>query len=244
MDAALASFAAACQRPVAAVAEAVLSYRTEWTEYEPHLVAAGPREVFRLLDVAETDATFEGVYYFHGTRIFDTTTFRKEGILPLGQMIDRLWASLYTLVADIVTDTEWRRLRADIEAGAGAGGYQYCLKTPSPNLHGPYAHLAREHHLPRDGHHNYLTIPEIVEDIARSCGLDLAQRFQDTTTPCVVKFRTTGVDTETLHAGFWYIHGMLHNGTPGWFSQSDYDGRGNAVPPEDVVSVELIDATR
>ena len=80
-------------------------------------------------------------------------------------------------------------------------------------------------HLPRDGHHNYLTIPEIVADVARSCGVDLAQRFQDATTPCVVKFRTTGVDTEILHAGFWYIHGMLHDGKPGWLAQCDYDGR-------------------
>lgn len=98
--------------------------------------------------------------------------------------------------------------------------------------------------LPRDGHHNYLTIPEIVEDVARSCGLDLAQRFQDATTPCVVKFRTTGVDTEILHAGFWYIHGMLHDGKPGWLAQCDYDGRGKSVPPEDVVGVELIDTGR
>lgn len=99
-------------------------------------------------------------------------------------------------------------------------------------------------HLPRDGHHNYLTIPEIVADVARSCGVDLAQRFEDATTPCVVKFRTTGVDTEILHAGFWYIHGMLHDGKPGWLAQCDYDGRGKAVPPEDVVGVELIDAGR
>jgi hypothetical protein len=33
---------------------------------------------------------------------------------------------------------------------------------------------------------------------------------------------------------------MLHDGKPGWLAQCDYDGNGKAVPPEDVVSVELI----
>jgi hypothetical protein len=241
VDAALASFAAACQRPVAAVTEAILAYRADWGEFEPHLVAAGPSEVFRLLEVTDADVAFEGAYYFHGTRVFDPATFRQEGIQPLGKVIDRLWTSLHTLVADTVTDMQWRRLRAAIEAGAGDGDYQYCLKTEHPSLHGPYALLAREHHLPREGHHDYLAIPEIVEDIARSCGLDLAQRFQDATTPCVVKFRTACADTDILHASFWYIHGILHDGKPGWLAQCDYDGRGQVVPPEDVIGIELCD---
>jgi hypothetical protein len=244
VNSALTSFAAACRRPVPAVTEVVLSYRAEWTEFEPHLVTAGPREILRLLDVTEADVTLEGAYYFHGTRVFDPSTFGREGILPLGHVIDRLWASLCALVAALVADTEWRRLRADIEAGSGRGGYQSCLKTQRPNLHGPYALLARERHLPRDGHHNYLAIPEIVEDVARSCGLDLAQRFQDATIPCVVKFRTTRSVAEILHAGFWYIHGMLHDGRPGRLAQCDYDGLGKAVLPEDVVEVELTDADR
>lgn len=242
LDSALLSFATACRRPVAAVTEAVLSYAGDWTEYEPQLVAAGPREVFQLLDVAEEDVTFEGACYFHGTRVFGSARFDEQGILPLGQVIDRLWTSLYTLVADKVTDADWRRLRADIEAGAGGhSGGLYRLKTERLYLHGPYALLAREHHLPRDGHHDYFAIPEIVEDIAQCCGFDLPHRFHAATTPCIVKFRTTCTDTHVLHAVFWYIHGMLHHGEPGWLAQCDYDGRGRAVPPGDVVAVELIE---
>ena len=105
--------------------------------------------------------------------------------------------------------------------------------------------LAREHHLPRDGHHNYLAIPEIVEDIARCCdNIDLAQRFRAAATPCVVKFRSATKNTNILYAAFWYIHGMLHDGKPGWLAQCDYDGRGKAVPAEDVVAVEMVDADR
>jgi hypothetical protein len=243
VDTALTSFATACRRPVAAVAEAVLSHGANWTEYEPRLVASGPREMFRRLDLTSADVSFEGAYYFHGSRVFDRARFAEEGILPLGQVIDRLWTSLHTLVADTVTEADWRQLRADIEAGGGGhSGSLYRLKTNgSGRLGGPYALLARQHHLPRDGHHNYLAIPEIVEDIARCCGLDLAERFRAATTPCIVKFRTASMNADVLNAGFWYIHGMLHDGMPGWLAQCDYDGRGKPVLQDEVVAVELID---
>lgn len=240
LDSALLSFAAACRRPVAAVSESVLSYTPDWTE--PDVEADGPLAVFQSLGITEEDITFEGVHYFHGTRVFGPARFRDEGILPLGQVLDRLWASLHTLVAEEVTESGWRRLRADIEAGAEVYyGHLYRLKSERPHLHGPYALLAREHHLnPRPGHHDYLAIPEIVEDIAKCCGLDLASRFLAATTPCIVKFRTASIGTSVLYAVFWYIHGMLHDGAPGWLASCDYDGGGRPVPPGDVVAVEFV----
>ncbi len=241
LDTALASFAAACQRPVATVRDAMQAYTPDWSEAGPELTAAGPRAVFRLLDITSNDIAFEGAYYFHGTRVFDPTTFRRDGILPLGQAIDRLWSSLYALVADTLTEEDWHRLRADVETGAGDHhGYLYRLKTNGPTLHGgPFAMLNPQHHLvAREGHHDYLAIPEIVEDIARCAGLDLAQRFKEATTPCIVKFRTTCIDNDILHAGFWYLHGMLEDGQPGRLAQCDYSGEGRAVPPDDIVAVQ------
>jgi hypothetical protein len=102
--------------------------------------------------------------------------------------------------------------------------------------------LVRDNHVvSRAGHHDYLAIPEIVEDIAKCCNLDLASRFQAATTPCIVKFRTTHSDVAVLHAVFWYIHGMLHDGAPGWLSNCGYDGGGRVVTPRDVVAVEFIE---
>ena len=241
LDTALASFAAACNRSVDAVAEAIRSHPADWDEYEPQLEEAGLPQMLDHLGLAGTDVTFDGAFYFHGTRVFDPGTFAREGILPLGQIIDRIWASLHVLVADTVSDRQWRGLRADLEAGLGRGGIQYRNKTPNPRLHGPYAHLARQHHLPHDGHHDYLAIPEIVEDIARTCELVLAQRFQAATTPCVVKFHADHMNSEILQAGFWYVHGMLHHGSPGELARCHYNGNGNAVPALDVVSVEIIE---
>jgi hypothetical protein len=81
---------------------------------------------------------------------------------------------------------------------------------------------------------------EIVEDIAKCAGLDLAPRFQAATTPCIIKFRTTCNAPPVLHSVFWYLHGMLHDGAPGWLSYCDYDGGGRPVPPGDIVAVELL----
>jgi len=80
LDTALASFAAACHRPVVAVTEAILSYAADWTGFEARLVAAGPRVVLGALDVTSADITFDGAYYFHGTRVMDSAEFAGEGI--------------------------------------------------------------------------------------------------------------------------------------------------------------------
>jgi hypothetical protein len=242
LDSALLSFATACRRPVAAVAESITSYTPDSAEYEPGVVASGPLTVFQLLGISGEDVAFEGVHYFHGTRVFSSATFHDEGILPLGQILDTLWTSLYALVAGDIAEADWRRLRTDIEAGAGSHhGGLYRHKSERPFLHGPYALLAREHHLvPRPGYHDYLAIPEIVEDIAKCAGLDLAPRFQAATTPCIIKFRTTCNAPPVLHSVFWYLHGMLHDGAPGWLSYCDYDGGGRPVPPGDIVAVELL----
>ena len=84
--------------------------------------AANRRAITCLWTPSRTSAdfAFESAYYFHGTRVFDPATFSAEGILPLGRAVDRLWTSLYTLVADTVTDADWRRLRANLESGAEA----------------------------------------------------------------------------------------------------------------------------
>jgi hypothetical protein len=232
-DTALQSFASACRRPVTAVIQAIRSYEVDESSSDEE---AGPRQVFELLNVRPED--FEGTYYFHGTRVLGTASFDREGILPLGQVIDRIWTTLHPLVADVMTQADWRRHRTEIEAGAGAdGGYQYRLKTERPTLHGPYAFLVRDHHLiPRDGHHDYLAIPEIVEDIARSLRLDLQSRFEAASIPCLVKFQSAGITTNELHSAFWYVHCMLHHEEPGWASPYSTDRHGTAVPPEEVVA--------
>lgn len=59
--------------------------------------AAAPREILGRLNITPQD--FEGTYYFYGTGA-GAATFQREGILPLGQVIDRKWTSLHPLVAD------------------------------------------------------------------------------------------------------------------------------------------------
>ena len=86
---------------------------------------------------------------------------------------------------------------------------------------------------------DYLSSPEVVEDICRAYtsrhGFDLHSRYLDATTPFIVTFRAAA-NTEHLASALDYAWNHVRgNGLPA-FVQS-FDGCGRAVPPIDVTSV-------
>jgi hypothetical protein len=243
---ALQSLAAACQLPVERLAQVVEAHQVDWDagfgREEPEI--AGLRGIFDELGLAIGDINFDGAYYFHGTRVLDPSLFREQGILPLGQMLDRIWDSLYGLIADLITDTDWRDHREKVEARIveGNGVFQYVLKSGNALHHGPYALLTRDNHVnPAEGNHDYLAIPEIVEDIAQTWQPELQDRFRAASKPCIVKFLKEGsVHEDYVRGAFWYLHGMLHEGEVTRLSQLGFDCGGVAVPSSDIVDVEII----
>ncbi|WP_143073697.1 hypothetical protein [Actinokineospora terrae] len=187
---------------------------------------------------------FAGTYFFHGTRTFDSGGFSVRGVLPLTDVLDELWTSLHSLIGHIVTRSEWEAHRRAIETttAGGHGGWQYRLKTRDPGIHaGPYAHLIRELHLtPSPERHDYLAVPEIVQDIARTCDFNLIERYTEATTPCVVKFRTSANEEHAYQAAFWYVYAHIHGDAPPQSILYAYSGQNKPVQPHDVLSVELI----
>ncbi|MFI5960350.1 hypothetical protein [Cryptosporangium sp. NPDC051539] len=150
------------------------------------------------------EVTFDGAYYFHGTRVMRSHAFLEEGILPLGAVLDRLWKDLYGLCSGAVTPSRWSALREESEGDAPSpmrgkhGAYLYRMKFVDGFHFGPYASLVRAHAMnPIDGEHDYVKSPEIVEDIARCLELDLQELFEARVRSCVVKFFHRDVD---LHA--------------------------------------------
>ncbi|WP_322769053.1 hypothetical protein [Frankia sp. Cr1] len=185
---------------------------------------------------------FDGSYYFHGTRTVDPESFFRDGILPLGQMVDRLWSTLYDLVRNEVTEPEWRNFRAELERGAGGdGGWLYRFKTTDAFHHGPYAMLVRETHLHPGavGNHDYLAVPEIVQDIASAFGGNLRETFSAASKRCIVKFRSQEVGKPALIAASWYLYSAIRGDPAGRAGVWIIDCKG-AVPPRDVVAVEAL----
>jgi hypothetical protein len=208
-----------------------------------------PRQFFERFGLNTDGVTerFDGAYYFHGTRAVDPEAFRRRGLLPLDEMVEELWATLFALVANDVSDEEWAKFRTEVEAdGGGHDGWLYRLKTGDRRHSGPYGSVVRETFFApgATGTHDYLGCPEIVQDIARcfasAYGVDLEQRFCAATRPSIVKFRGKHLQSGAINAAFWYAHTMLREGVISRSSNYGFDGSGAPVAAEDVVAVEIL----
>jgi hypothetical protein len=240
LDSALRSFAIVGDRPESALAEAIASYDVDWDTATEETESSVPQEVFGQLELSEETFTFAGTCFFHGTRSMDPARFQREGILPLGHIVDQIWSDLHQLIFAEISPAAWLDHRRAVEAGAGGhSGWLYRLKTQDAAFHGgPYAYLIRDQHLSTfDGHHDYLAIPEIVQDIARTCDFGLQDLFESAASPHIVKFRTAETTTHAIHTAFWYIHASLRGEKLGWHHIYGHDCRNVAVPPGDVLEV-------
>jgi hypothetical protein len=106
------------------------------------------------------------IYWFHATRTTPDATF-QEGILPLKPMLPRIWDFLGQLASEWSSRSEWLHFRENMD---GPGAQQYAWKVCSAEDQGPFGFLVRSVILCSEdfGNHDYLGIPEIVEDICLS----------------------------------------------------------------------------
>jgi hypothetical protein len=180
------------------------------------------------------------VMWFHATRVPEGTTF-EDGLVPLSGRLDLLWEFLGQLADDWSTAREWKAFRNDM---GGVGGRQYAWKVNSGHDEGPFAFLVRDiifQPEPMDNH-DYLGIPEIVEDICLSYeetyGRSLRERFVNRTRPCIVKFRATDSRPDALEAALLYIHRESRSEDLWTPCNTCYSGEGRSIPPASIVSVE------
>jgi hypothetical protein len=173
------------------------------------------------------------VVWFHGTRLARGTSFER-GLLPLSQCIEQL----REVVEHIARD------RA-IPQGARSSNSSYCLKMMRLDALGPCASLLREAVVrPTRPQRDFLASPEIVEDLAEARAGDrsaeIIAAYRRSTQPCIVAFcsRASRPDVVPLALVYCYshIHG-LENPTQ-W--NTCFDGRGAAVPPEDILQIEWL----
>lgn len=207
-----------------------------------------PRELLEGFGRDAETVSFEGAFYFHGTRVTDHDCFYRDGILPLDDVIARLWAVLFDLVRDERSTEEWAAFRSGVERDAGGhDGFLYRLKTGDRLHFGPYGVLVRETLLDPSAtsSHDYLGYPEIVRDIARcyqsAYDLDLDARFCAASHPVIVKFQSTDVWAGALPTAIWFVFAKLRDDELTLNARGGFDGEGRAVAPEEVVNVETVE---
>lgn len=185
------------------------------------------------------------VCWFHTTRVLAGTTF-SEGILPLNAALPHLKARLIEAVDDIVVRDQ---LRHALESG-GVADHHYFNKSQNSMHWGPYAILVREvaFHATKLSQHDYLGMPEIIEDIcngfAKTSGVDLIGVFTEKLKPAIVKFTSaTNHDESCVATALCYVYSKVHEGAPCANSVSCFDGKNNPVPPQDIQKVDFVDTS-
>jgi hypothetical protein len=184
---------------------------------------------------------FEGVAWFHLTRVPEGTTF-SDGILPLNLALPKIWQAVVSSVSN-----EQKRTRLEKLHSEGVPDFQYNFKN-SDKLHfGPHAMLVRESafHADEMGNHDYLRLPEIVEDICNGYEAQYRESICDEVSQalkkCIVKFF---VRDETADAykepALKYCWCEANKQPLDTSANSCYDAKGKIIPREEIQKIQFL----
>ena len=196
-------------------------------------------------EIADTDCG--KTCWFHATRVKNLASFRS-GIRPLPQQLNEIWDSLYPLVADCISPTDWSNFRRKAERDNFGGHSKEVINAWMSN-EGPYAFLFAESALnPKGtGNHDYLATSELLEFISicfkREYGVNLHARHHAATQPALIKFLTRGIRAIHLGAALDYV---LHRAN-GWsLSCLDpcFSADGQQISPDQMVkAIPVLEGT-
>lgn len=185
------------------------------------------------------------IYWFHATRATPDSTF-QDGLLPLNQRLEYVWHFLSILASEWSDAEEWGAFRSSMH---GHEAQLIQLKTGSNLDGGPFAFLVRDFILqPPAATHNYLRMPEIVEDICVNYesrfGRPLAERFQSATQACIVKFQSSACRSDAVGAALMYVHRIAIGEDLFSDCNTCYDGGGSTIPRSEILGLEWHEDTQ
>ena len=188
----------------------------------------------------------EWICWFHFTRTSLSNDF-GEGILPLGKVLSRLWVQLIRTAPSSEVSKNLQALREN-----GVPDFQYRLKAPCSMHWGPFGYLvpAIAEHAKELAQHDYLGMPEIIEDICNgyfeSFGVQLYEHYGKLLKPCIVKFQQLAGDRgeDALEVACSYLYGCRKKERPSSSWITCFDGEGSVVPANSIISVRYIESSQ
>lgn len=180
------------------------------------------------------------ICWFHLTRTLITENF-KEGILPLSQVLEKIWDIFFT----IFKDTEHYENLLDMKS-SGVNDFQFNLKVES-NIHsGPYAMLIRDVAFCAEEvqNHDYLSIPEIFEDICNGYksvyGVNIQKMLEDSLQPKIVKFSTKENNYISYIESALYYAYLKYNGKKLSNQLAGFDGKNKVIKNNQIIKIDNI----
>ncbi len=193
---------------------------------------------------------YDLTYWFHLTRTFDSNEF-KEGLLPLNEIIDKIWDFLFTLTNGNLTNEEWNEYRNNLENGnygfdiTNNQAFHYNNKMNNNYHWGPYGFLI-EDQVRKDSHTSdpYLNNPEIIRHICypfkNLYGYDLSEVFKKNTRPCIVKFQSTNTDSKYIGDALHYLYNLTKDLEMSFHSNNTFDNKGKKIEKKDIISIKFV----
>lgn len=126
----------------------------------------------------------------------------------------------------------------------GVADFQYSLKHNDPFHWGPYAMLVKDtaYHSRDLGNHDYLRMPEIIEDICngyqKQFGEPIIEFYEQLLIPKVVKFESSSrLDDGCIEAAIYFAYQYVRKMPPNGGTVTCFDGNGTGINFEDIISV-------
>ncbi len=181
------------------------------------------------------------VIWFHGTRTLRPSNL-EEGILPLNQSKELVWETLITSAPNDTVKGNLRSLKNN-----GVGNFQYNLRTSNHNHWGPYGVLVRDVAINAESvrHHNYLGMPELIEDIINEYRQEynfcLTEHYTDTLTPTLIKFKaSSNLSLGCIEAALGYLYTYVRGEPVNGLATMCIDKGGSPILPDDILEIEYL----
>lgn len=214
-------------------------YQARWQELDIPSEEYLSREVIAQFGTPRNPTS---VCWFHLTRTTRCNDF-SQGLIPLGEALGLLWKSLI----ELAPDPQVKRNLLDLK-NSGVNNSLYNLKSPDKFHWGPYAILIREvaFHAHSLHQHDYLAMPEIIEDICNgyesAYGMSIIDIYKSALLPCIVKFRSDcSYPKDCIKAALCYVRTYVRGERPDGGAVICFDGKGRQIPVSSIMSVEHVE---
>jgi hypothetical protein len=166
----------------------------------------------------------------------------SEGILPLHLALDKIWTAM-TAIVNPIKKANLDKLRA-----FGVPNDLYILKTANPTCFaGPNSMLVKESafHSEAMANHDYLAMPEIVEDICngykKQFGESIHEEIATGLRKCIVKFKVPAErDEEHAAEVLSYCWCKYHNEDLHHGANMCHDNDGKTIPYSAIRKIEFL----